>query len=126
MPEWSFVADVVRRAGCGLLLDVNNVWVNSRNHGFDPRVYLEAIAALPVEEIHLAGHERTPAGLVDTHAAPVCEEVWSLYGDALACVGPVPTLVEWDAQLPPLEVLLAQAARARRIACAVAPVAEPA
>jgi uncharacterized protein (UPF0276 family) len=116
MPECEFVAEVVRRSGCELLLDVNNVWVNAANHGFDPRGYLEALAGLPVAEIHLAGFERAPGLLVDTHAAPVAEEVWALYASALERFGPRPTLIEWDADIPPLDTLLAQAERARSMA----------
>ena len=120
MAEWEFVADVVRRSGCALLLDLNNVFVNARNQGFDARRYVAAVSTLPVGEIHLAGHDETPEGLVDTHGRAVCEEVWTLYADTLARTGPVPTLVEWDTRLPALEVLLAQAARAAAIARGVA------
>jgi len=113
MPEWEFVAEVVRRSGCALLLDVNNVFVNARNHGFDARGYLAAVASLPVGEMHLAGHDETPEGLIDTHASPVCEAVWALHAEAVERIGAVPTLVEWDARLPALDVLLAHAARAQ-------------
>lgn len=116
MPEWDFVAEVQRRSGCRLLLDVNNVWVNASHHGFDPRAYLEALAPGSVGEIHLGGYEDAPEGLVDTHGAAVSEPVWALYEAALARFGPVPTLIEWDQGLPPLEVLLAEAARAARLA----------
>ena len=112
MPEWEFVAGVVTRSGCALLLDVNNVFVNAHNHGFDPRRYLDAVASLPIGEMHLAGHDVTPERLVDTHASPVCEAVWALHAEAVERIGAVPTLIEWDAKLPALEVLLAQAARA--------------
>ena len=114
--EWDFVAEAVRRSGCGLLLDLNNVWVNSRNDGFDPLDYLGAIEPDGVEEFHLAGFERVGNLLVDTHAAPVSEEVWALYRLAVARFGRKPTLVEWDANLPSLDVLLAEAARAERAA----------
>lgn len=109
MPECEFVAEVVRRAGCGLVLDVNNVYVNAANHGFDARTYLDAIDPRSVEEIHLAGHERIGARLVDTHAQRVAPAVWRLYEDALDRVGNRPTLIEWDAAIPPLEVLLDEA-----------------
>jgi uncharacterized protein len=115
MPEWEFVAQVVRRSGCALLLDVNNVFVNARNHGFDARAYLAAMAGLPIGEMHLAGHDETAEGLVDTHACAVCEAVWTLFGEAVGQLGAAPTLVEWDAKLPALEVLLDQAARAEAI-----------
>lgn len=116
MPEGEFVAEVVRRAGCRLLLDVNNIWVNSVNHGFDPDAYLESIDPASVAEVHLAGFERGPGFLVDTHAAPVAEEVWAFYARSVARMGPVPTLIEWDADLPAVDTLLAEATRARAIA----------
>ena len=115
MAEWDFVADVVRRSGCGLLLDVNNAWVSSRNQGFDAGRYLAAMAGLPIGEIHVAGHDETPEGLLDTHASPVCDAVWELHAKALEISGDAPTLVEWDARIPPLGVLLAQAARASSV-----------
>ena len=114
MPEWEFVAEVARRSGCGLLLDVNNVWVNAANHGFDPEAYVDAMPADAVGEIHVAGHERSGGLLVDTHASRVAPEVWALHERACARLGPVPTLVEWDARLPALDVLLDEAARASR------------
>ncbi|HYE94560.1 MAG TPA: DUF692 domain-containing protein, partial [Terriglobales bacterium] len=114
MPEWEFVTEAVRRAGCGLLLDVNNVWVNAANHGFDARAYVDAMPAGAVEELHVAGHERSGGLLVDTHAARVSPQVWELHARAIARLGPVPTLVEWDANLPPLDALLEEAARAAR------------
>jgi hypothetical protein len=116
MPECEFVAEVVRRSGCELLLDVNNVWVNAANHGFDPHRYLEALDGLAVAEIHLAGFEQTPGLLVDTHAAPVADEVWDLYAAAVKRFGARPTLIEWDADIPPLDTLLSEAARARALA----------
>lgn len=115
MAEWDLVADVVRRSGCGLLLDVNNVWVSARNQGFDAHRYIDAMAGLPIGEIHVAGHDETPEGLIDTHASPVCEAVWELHAQALEISGGAPTLVEWDARIPPLGVLLAEAARARSL-----------
>ena len=115
MAEWQFVADVVSRAGCALLLDVNNAWVSAANAGFDARRYVDALAGLPIDEIHVAGHEATPEGLVDTHAAPVCEAVWELYAAAIARAPEAATLVEWDARIPPLDVLLAEAGRAATV-----------
>jgi len=118
MSEAAFLAELARRTGCGILLDVNNLYVNQHNHGEDA---LAAIAALPVGsvgEIHLAGHLHTPLALVDHHGAAVAEPVWALYRAALARFGRVPALVEWDADVPPLEVLLAEAARADAIAAA--------
>ena len=116
MGEAQFVADVVRRAGCGLLLDVNNVWVNAANHGFDANAYLEALDPLSVEEMHLAGYEAMDGLLVDTHGRPVAQEVWSLYRAALQRFGARPTIVEWDTALPALDVLLGEAARAQALA----------
>lgn len=116
MPEWEFMAALARRAGCGLLLDINNIYVNARNHGFDPREYLRAIPPALVGQMHLAGHAVTEiAGrmlLVDTHDAPVCPAVWELYAEAVARMPDVPALVEWDASLPPLPELVAEAERA--------------
>lgn len=112
IPEWEFVAEVARRAGCGVLLDVNNIWVSSVNHGFDARRYLAAIDPGSVGEIHLAGFERCGDMLVDTHGARVSEEVWALYATAIAHMGARPTLVEWDTDIPALDVLLGEAARA--------------
>ncbi|HUP98604.1 MAG TPA: DUF692 domain-containing protein [Usitatibacter sp.] len=116
VPEWAFVAEVVRASGCGLLLDVNNVRVNAVNQGFDALDYLDALDPACVGEIHVAGHERAGALLVDTHAGPVAPEVWDLYEAALRRFGAAPTLVEWDANIPPLELLLGEAERARAIA----------
>lgn len=112
IPEWEFVAEVVRRTGCGLLLDVNNIYVSAHNHGFDPLLYLDAIPAAAVGEIHLAGYEVCQDFLVDTHGKPVHDAVWALYDEALARVGAKPTLIEWDTDIPPLTVLLAEAAKA--------------
>ena len=116
LPEWEFASEVARRAGCRLLLDVNNVWVNSVNHGFDADEYIAALDPALVGQMHLAGFERRGEVLVDTHAAPVAQEVWGLYARAVARFGARPTLIEWDAELPELDVLLAEAARARALA----------
>lgn len=115
IPEGEFVAEVARRTGCGVLLDLNNAWVNAVNHDTDVRAFLEAIDPASVGEIHLAGYEATPDGLVDTHGAPVCAEVWALYEETIGRLGPVPTLVEWDTDIPALEALLAEAGRADAI-----------
>jgi uncharacterized protein (UPF0276 family) len=113
MPEWEFVAEVVRRCGCGLVLDVNNIWVNAANHGFDAARYLEAIAPASVVQIHLGGFEADGDLLVDTHGARVAADVWALYAAAIARFGPRPTLVEWDTDIPALEILVEEAGRAR-------------
>ena len=112
IPEWEFIAEVARRSGSGVLLDVNNIWVNAANHGFDPHRYLASIDPESVGEIHVAGHERDGELLIDTHGARVSEEVWALYRAALARMGPKPTLVEWDADIPALDVLLEEVATA--------------
>ena len=115
IPEWEFVAAVARRTGCKLLCDVNNIHVNAVNHSFDADVYLAALPRDAVAEIHLAGFEATDTCLIDTHGAPVAPEVWALYRRAIARFGPVPTLIEWDTDIPPLATLLAEAATAQRI-----------
>lgn len=119
IPEWEFLAEVHRRTGCGLLLDVNNVYVNGVNHGFDPAVYLAALPREAVMEMHLAGytvdHLNGRDVLIDTHNRPVAEPVWELYRQAVALLGPRPTLIEWDSELPALDELLAEAARAQAI-----------
>lgn len=113
MPEPQFLAEVARRSGCGILLDVNNIYVAGRNHGFDPGAYMRALPRGIVHEIHLAGHvcNRFDGGelLIDTHSRPVADAVWTLYRAALKRFGPVPTLIEWDAELPPLKTLLIEA-----------------
>jgi len=114
--ETDFLAEVVRRTGCGLLLDVNNVFVSASNHRFDPRAYLAAFPLAAVGQIHLAGHdtEELPSGplLIDSHGRAVADPVWTLYAEVLARTGPLPTLIEWDNDVPPFAVLLAEAARA--------------
>ncbi|QJR16301.1 DUF692 domain-containing protein [Usitatibacter palustris] len=116
IPEWEFIAEVARRTGCGILLDVNNIWVNAVNHGFDAATYLAAIPAAAIGEIHLAGHEASGDLLIDTHGERVCEQVWELYGQLIARVGARPTLVEWDTNIPALDVLLEEASHADAIA----------
>jgi uncharacterized protein (UPF0276 family) len=115
IPEGEFVAEVARRTGCGVLLDLNNAWVNAANHGGDVRDFLASIDPATVGEIHLAGFEVTPDGLVDTHGAPVHPAVWALFEETIARMGPLPTLVEWDTDIPELDVLLAEAGLADAI-----------
>jgi uncharacterized protein (UPF0276 family) len=117
IPEWEFLVELSKRSGCGLLLDVNNLYVNACNHGFDPETFLFAIPpAAPVQEIHLAGFTVNNVAdekiLIDTHSQPVCDAVWALYSKAIQRFGKVPTLIEWDAALPALEILLAEARHA--------------
>ena len=114
MPEWEFLSAVAEAADCGLLLDINNIFVSSRNHGFDPCVYLDSIPHGRVLQMHLAGPTDMGKYLLDSHGSPVREEVWKLYRRACQLVGPCSTLVEWDSDVPPLPVLLAEAERARR------------
>jgi len=116
--EWDFLAALAHESGCGVLLDVNNVYVSAMNHGFDAYEFLKGIPRRAVQEMHLAGHSSRVVGdrevLIDTHDAPVCDEVWSLYAAAVARFGPVPTLIEWDAKIPELDVLVAEAHKADR------------
>jgi uncharacterized protein (UPF0276 family) len=120
MNEWEFLAELTRSCGCALLLDVNNVYVSARNHGFDPHDYLQGIPREPVQQIHLAGHRDCGNYLIDTHDAPVPAAVWDLYGTAVARFGNVPTMVERDANIPPLVELVAELDHARRIAASIA------
>ena len=115
--EPQFLAELCQRSGCGLLLDVNNVFVSTENHGDDARAYLAAVAHLPIGEIHLSGHHLRQIGnrsiRIDDHGSPVSDQVWALYEHALSLIGPRPTLIEWDSALPPLETLLAEAGKAQ-------------
>ena len=117
IPEWDFLSEVARRTGCGILCDVNNIYVSACNHGWDASAYLAALPAQAVGEIHLAGHtlKQIDSGQtlrIDDHGSRVAPEVWALYTQALARYGPVPTLVEWDTNIPSLDILLAEAAQA--------------
>jgi uncharacterized protein len=114
MPEWEFLARVTEETGCGLLLDVNNVYVSARNHGFDPVEYIAAIPHDRVVQLHLAGHTDMGAYVVDTHDGPVADPVWDLYDLAVRLTGGVSTLIEWDDRLPPFPELLAEAHKAER------------
>ena len=118
IPEWEFVREVAARAGCRILLDVNNIHVNSVNHNFDALKYLDAIAPGSVGEIHLAGFQDTGEVLIDTHGAAVSDEVWRLYEYAIQRFGLVPTLIEWDTDIPALPVLLGEAEKASRVLAA--------
>jgi len=115
MTEWEFLGQVAQRADCGILLDVNNIYVSAKNHHFDPREYLDKIPSRRVGQIHLAGHDGGSSLLIDTHDRPVAPPVWELYRYAIERLGPVPTLIEWDDKLPPLSELLEEAQRARLI-----------
>lgn len=114
MSEFEFLAELARRSGCGILFDVNNLYVNSVNHGFDPSAALDKIAPRSVGEIHLAGHAHGDGVLIDDHGSRVCAAVWALYRTACARFGASPTLIEWDTDIPALEVLLTEAEKARQ------------
>jgi len=120
MTEWEFLSALVRESGCAILLDVNNVYVSAMNHGFHAPTYLQALPAAAVREIHLAGHAVNRVGpreiRIDTHGEPVCQAVWELYALAVERLGPVPTLIEWDTEIPALDVLVAEAHKADSIA----------
>ncbi len=115
--EEEFMVAVARQSGCKLILDINNIYVSAKNHGFCPRAYIETFRERDlVKEMHLAGHRRvSPDLLVDDHGSAITGEVWDLYEYALKIVGPVPTLVEWDNNIPALQVLLAEAETAQKI-----------
>jgi uncharacterized protein (UPF0276 family) len=113
MPEWEFVAEITRRSGCRLLLDVNNIQVSARNHGFDPLDYLAGLPSDRVWQIHLAGHSDYGDYVIDTHDHDVPAEVWSLYEAAIRRLGPVSTMIERDDHIPPLPELLAELQLAR-------------
>jgi uncharacterized protein len=119
LAEAQFLRELIERSGCGLLLDVNNVFVSAANHGFDALEYIQAVPEHAVQEIHLAGHTvmRHDNGeiLIDTHDDVVCDAVWRLYDQTIRRLGPRPTLIEWDANLPPLSVLLAEARTANNM-----------
>lgn len=116
LPEWEFLATLAQESGCGLLVDVNNVYVSACNHGFDAYYFLSVLPRECVQELHLAGHTVNRFGdreiRIDTHSAPVCDAVWKLYEHALRCFGPLPTLLEWDTDIPALDVLVAEANKA--------------
>lgn len=115
VPEWEFLSEVARRSGCGILLDINNIYVNSKNHGFDPYLYLSNIPGEKIGQFHLAGHTDMGTYLFDTHSAPVIEEVWNLYRYALKQWGQISTLVEWDEKIPDWPELMEERDRAKVI-----------
>jgi uncharacterized protein (UPF0276 family) len=113
--EGEFLAEVARRADCGILLDVNNVWVSCHNHGWDPARYLELIPADRVGQIHLAGHSVNGALLIDTHDAPVCAPVWALFAEAIQRLGPVSTCIERDDNIPPYDQLVEEVRQVKQV-----------
>jgi uncharacterized protein len=114
MTEWEFLSELCDATGCGLLLDVNNVYVSSYNHGFDARQYIDGIPADRVVQVHLAGHTNEGTHILDTHSGRAIPQVWKLYERLVARTGPVSTLFEWDASIPPLATVVREAAKARR------------
>ena len=117
IPEWEFLTALVDRTGCGILCDVNNIYVSAQNHGWDAEAYLDALPADAIGEIHLAGHAARDLAngrtiLIDDHGSRVSAEVWSLYEKALDRFGRVPTLIEWDTNVPDFDVLLDEAVSA--------------
>ncbi len=116
MSEWEFIAELTKRTGCGLLLDVNNIFVSAFNHGFDAADFLSGIPKDRVRQIHLAGHSNMGTHIIDTHDAPVVDPVWQLYADALRRFGPVPTMIERDDNIPPFAELVEELDKARLLA----------
>lgn len=115
MSEWEFLGEIARRADCGILLDVNNIYVSARNHGFSASDYLDGVPADRVAQFHLAGHSDRGTYLFDSHDARVPDTVWDLYRAAVARFGAVPSLIEWDDHIPELEVLVGESRRAAAI-----------
>jgi uncharacterized protein len=115
MSEWEFLREVAQRADCAILLDINNIYVSSVNHGFDPLTYLQSIPEDRVRQFHLAGHSDLGGHLIDTHDHPIVEPVWDLYCAAVAQFGAVPTMIERDDNIPPLSELVAELQRAREL-----------
>ena len=114
MTEWEFLNEVVEDADCGILLDVNNIYVSSRNHGFDPFEYLHSVPAERVAQIHIAGHTKYQKYILDTHDHPVIDPVWALYARAIEMAGPTATLLEWDDRIPSFDEVHREALKAKR------------
>lgn len=119
MAEWEFVSAIAEAADCDLLVDINNIYVSSRNHGFDPLRYLQALPEKRVRQFHLAGHTENNNIYIDTHDQAVCEDVWQLYEKAIGLFGDIPVMIERDANIPPLEELIKELDRAREISASV-------
>lgn len=115
MPEWDFLREIARRSGCGILLDVNNIYVSAKNHGFNPLTYLKAIPPESVGQIHLAGHTNKGTHLIDTHDAHVCDDVWDLYHWVARSFPVASTMVEWDDKIPEWEILEEEVIQAKTI-----------
>jgi hypothetical protein len=114
MTEWEFLNEVVEQADCGILLDVNNIYVSSRNHDFDPYEYLNSIPAGRVAQIHIAGHSKFQKYILDTHDHPVIDPVWKMYGHAIGRIGATATLLEWDDRIPSFDEVHAEALKAKK------------
>lgn len=114
MTEWEFLSEVVERADCGILLDVNNIYVSSVNHGFDPLDYVNQVPHARVMQMHIAGHSRYERFIIDTHDHPVIDPVWRLYARAIQLCGPTATLLEWDDKIPSFDEVHAEALKAKR------------
>ena len=123
MTEWEFLNEVVERADCGILLDVNNIYVSSRNHDFDPYEYLNSVPAERVAQIHIAGHSKFQKYILDTHDHPVIDPVWKMYEHAIRRIGPTATLLEWDDRIPSFDEVHAEALKAEKYIQAPAAVA---
>jgi hypothetical protein len=123
MTEWEFISYIANKADCLLLLDVNNIYVSSYNHNFDPKAFVDCVPSERVCQIHLAGHQNNGDYIIDTHDAPVIDPVWDLYAYAIARLGAVSTMIERDDNMPELEVLVDELQRARQIARGVLEVA---
>jgi hypothetical protein len=120
MTEWEFLNEVVERADCGILLDVNNIYVSSQNHSFDPFTYVNAVPADRIAQIHIAGHSKFEKYILDTHDHPVLEPVWQLYARTIERAGPTATLLEWDDNIPTFDEVHAEALKANRFLQAAA------
>lgn len=116
MPEWEFLSRMCEGADCGLLLDVNNIYVSAFNHGYDASTYIDAVPADRIVQIHLAGHQNFGTHIIDTHDHPVLEAVWALYAYTIRTKGAVTTMIEWDEHIPPFETLAAELDKAREVA----------
>jgi uncharacterized protein (UPF0276 family) len=114
MTEWEFLCEVVERADCGILLDVNNIYVSSQNHGFDPHTYVRAVPPERVAQIHIAGHTKFEKYILDTHDHPVLDPVWTLYAEAVQRAGSTATLLEWDDRIPSFQEVHGEALKATR------------
>ena len=114
MTEWEFLNEVVERADCGILLDVNNIYVSSVNHNFDPQIYVDSVPSERVAQIHIAGHSKYEKYILDTHDHPVIDPVWRLYAQAIRRCGPTATLLEWDDKIPSFEEVHSEAMKAKR------------